>query len=93
MGGIKNYIGKVKESVVLLRQQSLLAIQGKKYGRPFVLVAILKKLNTTVKSLKEQKRQERQTKWEMDSAKDMLSFVALACWQRLMNGRLLTGNA
>lgn len=87
MGGIEKYIGRVKE--FFLRQQSLLAIQNKKYGRSFVL----KKLNTTVKSLKEEKRQERQTKREMESAKDMLSFVLLACWQHLMNGRLLTGNA
>lgn len=45
-----------------------------------------KKLNTTVKRLKEEKRQEGQTKREMESAKDMLSFVLLAFWQHLMNG-------
>lgn len=40
------------------------------------------------KSLKEEKRQERQTKREMESTKDMLCFVLLARWQHLMNGRL-----
>lgn len=40
------------------------------------------------KSLKEEKRQERRTKKEMEPAKDMLSFELWACWQHLMNGRL-----
>lgn len=40
------------------------------------------------KSLTEEKRQERQTKRDMEPAKDMLSFVLLTCWQHLMNGRL-----
>lgn len=40
------------------------------------------------KSVKEEKRQERRTKREMEPAKDMLPFVLLACWQHLMNGRL-----
>lgn len=39
-------------------------------------------------SLKEEKRLERQTKRETEPAKDMPSFVLLARWQLLMNGRL-----
>ncbi len=53
------------------------------------------------KSLKEEKRQKRRTKREMESAKDMLSFVlctfgmlaALDEWTSLKEPRLLTGNA
>lgn len=40
------------------------------------------------KSLKEEKRQERQTKGETEPVKDMLSFVLMACWRHLMNERL-----
>lgn len=40
------------------------------------------------KSLKEEKRQERQTKRETELEKDMLPFVLLACWQHLTNRRL-----
>lgn len=67
----------------------------KKEIRSFLLCCghFLKKLNTTVKSRKEEKSQGRQTKMEMESGKNMLSFVLLACWQHLMNGRLLTANA
>lgn len=54
MGGIENKIGKVKELVMLLCQQSLLAIQAKKKEEEEIwlflcAVTILKKLNTTVK--------------------------------------------
>lgn len=88
MGGFKKKeIGKIKE---LLIPQSLLAIPEKKRNMVISLCCDhLKEVKYDCeKSLKEEKRQERRTKKEMEPAKDMLSFELWACWQHLMNGRL-----
>lgn len=56
-----------------------------KYGRPFVAVTILKKLNTTVKRVWKRRDKKDEQKRETEPTEDMLCFVLVAC---LMNGRL-----
>lgn len=89
---VLNSTGQVKQLLTHLCWRSLPALKRKKEKRNMVVPLCCGYYKAvkydSERSLKEEKRWERQTKREMEWAKDMLSFVLLARWQHLMNGLL-----